>query len=141
MGVQATATLERAIRSFPGRASIELELALLLLKKNGENHNSQARAEHLLLAAAEHDPMLAEAQSQLGELALRRGESALAITHLENAARISPESASAHFALARGYRRAGRADDAARETATYEELKKGDTSGTSSSPPNAPPGD
>jgi len=141
MGLEAKDTLEEAIKHFPGKASFELQLALLLLKENEENGNSQARAESLLQAAAKHDPMLVEVQSQLGELALRRGQTALALGYLENAVRISPESARVHFALARGYRRAGRAEEAARETGVYEKLKKQDTSGTMSPFSNAPPGD
>jgi tetratricopeptide (TPR) repeat protein len=141
MGLEAKDTLEEAIKHFPGKASFELQLALLLLKENEENGNSQARAESLLQAAAKHDPMLVEVQSQLGELALRRGQTAVALGYLENAVRISPESARVHFALARGYRRAGRVEEAARETGVYEKLKKQDTSGTMSPFSNAPPGD
>jgi len=140
MGDHARRTLDEAIRRFPGRAPFEVELALSLLKanENGES-NSQARIEELLQAAAKHDPTLAEAQFQLGELALRRGQTALAIVHLENAVRISPESARAHFALARGYRRAGRVEEAEKETVLFEKFKKGDTPGATSSPSTVPP--
>jgi Tfp pilus assembly protein PilF len=140
MGDHARRTLDEAIRRFPGRAPFEVELALLLLKENENgDSNSQARTEELLQAAAKHDPTLAEAQFQLGELALRRGQTALAIVHLENAVRIFPESARAHFALARGYRRAGRVEEAEKETVLFEKFKKGDTPGATSSPSNVPP--
>jgi tetratricopeptide (TPR) repeat protein len=138
MGGPARTTLEEAIQQFPGQAPFEVQLALLLLQENDENSDARARAEQLLLAAAKHDPTLAEAQFQLGELALRRGDNALALAHLENAVRISPDSAPVHFALARGYRRAGRVEEADRETALFEKLKKQDTLDTSS-PSNAPP--
>ena len=142
MSDQAKKTLEDAIQHFQGTAAFEVELALLLLKENESgNSSSQARAEQLLQAAANHDPTLAEPQAQLGELALRRGQTAVAVAHLENAVRISPESARAHFALARGYRRAGRVEDAARETALYEKLKKEDASIVGSLPANTPPGE
>ena len=125
MREQARTTLERAIEQFPGRAAFEIELATLLLKENDNGDTgSQVRAEQLLQAAAKHDPTLAEAQSQLGELALRRGQTAQALVHLETAVRISPESARAHFSQARGYRRAGRVEEAARETALFEKLKE-----------------
>jgi Tfp pilus assembly protein PilF len=125
MREQARTTLERAIEQFPGRAALEIELATLLLKENDSgNTGSQVRAEQLLQAAAKHDPTLAEAQSQLGELALGHGQTAQALMHLEAAVRISPESARAHFSLARGYRRAGRVEEAARETALFENLKE-----------------
>jgi len=38
--------------------------------------------------------------------------------------RLAPESPETHFTLARAYARAGRADDAARERATFAELAK-----------------
>jgi tetratricopeptide (TPR) repeat protein len=138
MGGQARTTLEEAIQQFPGEARFELQLALLLLRENDENPDAQARAEQLLQAAVRHDPTLAEAQFQLGELALRRGDNAIALAHLENAVKISPDSAPLHFALARGYRRVGRVREADRETALFEKLKKQDNPGTSS-PANAPP--
>jgi tetratricopeptide (TPR) repeat protein len=142
MGDHAKRTLDEAIQRFPGKAPFEVELALLLLKEDeGGNADSQARCEQLLQAAAKHDPTLAEAQFQLGELALRRGQTALGIAHLENAVRISPESARAHFALARGYRRAGRAEEAAKETALFEKFKNGDSRNATSLPPNVPPGE
>ena len=59
--------------------------------------------------------------------------------HLENVVRIFPESARAHFALARGYRRAGRVEEAEKETVLFEKFKKGDTPGATSSPSNVPP--
>jgi tetratricopeptide (TPR) repeat protein len=141
MGREAKDTLEDAMKHFPGKTSFELQLALLLLKENEENGKSQARAESLLQTAAKHDPMLVEAQYQLGELALRRGQTALALNYLENAVRLSPDSARVHFALARGYRRAGRAEEAAREAGVYEKLKKVDTSGATSPSSNVPPGE
>jgi len=52
--------------------------------------------------------------------------------------RITPDSARAHFSLARGYRRAGRLEEAEKETALYEKLKQQDASGTTPSPSNAP---
>jgi len=121
---QAKVTLQDAIQRFPQKAQFEVELAEILLKENDWNASSQSQAEPLLQAAAKHDPMMAEAQSQLGELALRQGRVAAAVTHLENAVKLSPDSARAHFALARGYRRAGQLEEAARETSLYEKLKQ-----------------
>src|SRR5262249_24256916 len=121
---EAKKTIEAAVVRFPGTAAFELELALLLLKENEEHAPTQAHAENLLRAAAKHDPNLAEAQYQLGNLALRRGQTTLAIGYLQNAVQISPESAAAHFSLARAFRRAGRAQEAARETALYNKLNE-----------------
>jgi len=138
---QAETTLEAAIQRFPGNASFELQLALLLLKKSEKQEPAQqARAEGLLRAAAKHDPNLAEPHYQLGDIALRRGQTTAATAHLENAVRISPESPKAHFALARAYRRSGRTEDAAKETALYEKLKDSGDSEPQNSSHNANPG-
>ena len=127
MNNQARTTLEAALRDSPGTAAFELELALVLLKEkevaNG-NGAPDARAEQLLQSAAKHDLTLAETHSQLGEIALRRGQTDLAIAHLQEAVKISPENARAHFSLARAYRRSGQNDEAAKETALFETLKE-----------------
>jgi tetratricopeptide (TPR) repeat protein len=139
MAERAKTTLEEAIRQFPGKAAFELQLALLILKENDDgNAASQVRAEQLLHAAAEHDPTLAEAQSQLGELALRRGQTARALLHLENAVKLAPASSRTHFALARGYRRAGRTEEAAKETALYDQLKEKESPSVTSQPAASP---
>jgi tetratricopeptide (TPR) repeat protein len=139
MSDQAEATLRDAIQRFPGKASFEVDLAEILLKKNDWSSSSQIPAEQLLRAAAKHDPMMAEAQSQLGELALRQGRTALAVSHLENAVKLSPESARAHFALARGYRQAGRMEEAERETSLYEKLKQEGANEVPTPAPDAAP--
>jgi Tfp pilus assembly protein PilF len=137
MEKEARATMETASREFPENAELELELALLLLKQGEDgNANSQARAEQLLRAAAKHDPTLAEPQIQLGELELRSGETKLALEHLQNGVRLSPESPRAHFSLARGYRRAGRNEEAAKETALFDKLKKSEASRPAPSSPD-----
>lgn len=134
---EARSTLESANREFPGNAELELELALLLLKQGEtEDATSQTHAVQLLRAAAKHDPTLAEPQIQLGELALRRGEIKLALQHLQNAVKLSPDNARAHFSLARAYRRAGRNEEAAKETALFDELKKSEASRPAPSSPD-----
>jgi len=139
---QAKNTLEEAIQRFPGKADFEMELALLLLKENeGQASPQQARAESLLRSAAKHDPNLAEAQYQLGDLELRRGRTTLAIAHLENAVKISPKSSKLHFSLARAYRRIGRNEDAAKETALYEKLKEARESEPKTSSHDEDPGE
>jgi Tfp pilus assembly protein PilF len=138
MEKEARATMEAAGREFPGNAELELEQGLLLLKQGQDGNASlQARAEQLFRAAAKHDPTLAEPEIQLGELELRRGETKLALQHLQNAVKLSPENARAHFSLARGYRRAGRNEEAAKETALFDKLKKSEASRSGSPSPDA----
>jgi tetratricopeptide (TPR) repeat protein len=125
MTEQAKTTLQSAIRRFIEKAPLELELAQLLLKESETGKgNEEARAEQLLHSAVAHDNALAEAYYQLGNLALRHDRAAEALTHLERAAKLDPESAKTHFALSRAYRRLGRNEEAAKQTDLYDKLKE-----------------
>jgi Tfp pilus assembly protein PilF len=122
---QAKMTLESAMRRVPKNAAFELELALLFLKETeAGNALAQTRAEQLLRAAAEHDDELVEAHYHLGDMALRRGQGAEALVHLEKAAELAPRSAKVHFALSRTYRRLGKNAEASKEMELYETLKE-----------------
>ena len=121
----AKATLENAIVRFPEKARFELELGQLLLREADAGDKAAAlRAEQLFNSAVVHDSRLAEAHYELGELALRRGEPAKALVHLEKAAKLAPSSAKAHFALSRAYRRLGREQEAATQAALFDKLKE-----------------
>ena len=63
---------------------------------------------------------MAESHYQLGNLALGSDKTQEALQHLEAAAKLSPKNSKTHFALARLYRRLGRAEDASKELALYE---------------------
>jgi len=122
---QAKITLESAIRRVPKNAVFELELALLLLKETeAGNASAQTHAQQLLHAAVEHDDELVEAHYQLGDMALRRGQGAEALVHLQKAASLAPRSAKVHFALSRAYRRLGRNVEASKEMELHETLKE-----------------
>jgi tetratricopeptide (TPR) repeat protein len=141
MLLQAKATLEEAIRKFPEKAPLELELAGLFLKESetGEK-NSEGRAEQLLLSSVAHDDTHAEAYYQLGDIALRHDRTAKAVVYLETAEKLDPESVKTHFALARIYRRMGRMEDAAKQTELYERLKEKEPQRGPVPPPADPPG-
>src|SRR2546430_10036023 len=62
--------------------------------------------------------------SDLGALALGRGQAAGALLHLKKAAKLDPSSAKTHFALSRAYRRLGRNDEAAKEATLFDKLKE-----------------
>lgn len=129
MTPQAKATLERAIESFPNKAPFQLELAQLLLKEaETGDEGAGTRAEQLLKSAVVLDDTLTEAHYQLGELALARSQAQRALIHLERAAKLDPTSAKIHFALARAFRRLGRNEEAAKQSALYDRLKERETS-------------
>jgi tetratricopeptide (TPR) repeat protein len=51
----------------------------------------------------------------LGQIALKRGDSGLAVALLERAVKMEPNNQNAHYSLAKAYQRLGRADDANRQ--------------------------
>ena len=125
MTQQAKATLDSAIRRFPQKARFELELGQALLKEaETGNKTAEIRAEQLLNSVVAHDNKVAEAYYELGDLALRRGQAAKALIHLEKAAKLAPSSAKTHFALSRAYRQLGRKQEAQKQLALFEKLKE-----------------
>jgi tetratricopeptide (TPR) repeat protein len=61
--------------------------------------------------------------AELGRAYLGANNLDTAITELKTAARLRPASPQVHFFLAQAYRRAGKAEDAQRETAEFQKLK------------------
>lgn len=70
-----------------------------------------------LVAEAAAEPA---ARVGLGRIAAREGRHQAAIEHFERAIELFPELGAAHYGLARGYRAAGRAADAARALAAHQ---------------------
>ena len=60
----------------------------------------------------------------LGQIKLERNDIAGAISELEAAVKLEPDSPSVHYTLARAYQRAGRTAEANRERATFSRLEK-----------------
>jgi len=75
-----------------------------------------------LRSALAADRFLPAAHSELGNLALRRGRTAEALEHLEQAEKLAPQSSQVHFALANAYRRLGRKDKSSEEMELYQKL-------------------
>jgi len=141
MTQQAKATLQDAVRRFPLKAPLELELAGLFLKESETGEaDSEARAEQLLLSCVAHDNTLAEAYYQLGDIALRHDRAAKALVYLERAEKLGPETGKTHFALSRIYRRMGRTEEAAKQTEIYEKLKEKELERAPIPSPADPPG-
>jgi tetratricopeptide (TPR) repeat protein len=121
---ESFATFERGLKRFPRDAFHCLEYGRLLLKSAGPNDAvAEARAVELLQTALKLNASLSEAYYLQGDLALRRGQPEQALQHLEQSARLDPESSKIHFALFRTYRRLGRNDDAVREEEAFRKLK------------------
>jgi len=69
-------------------------------------------------------PRMYPARNVLGRVLLELGQTARAITELEEGIRLAPESFEMHFALARAYARAGRKAEADRENEIFKKLQE-----------------
>jgi tetratricopeptide (TPR) repeat protein len=133
---EAEAAFQSGMARFPRNPVLLQEYGKTLLKfGEGGDVVAQARATSLFRAALEIDNSLAESHYQLGNLALANDKAEEAVPHLETAAKLNPQSSKTHFALARAYRRLGRAGVASKELGIYESLK-----GMESENPLAEPG-
>ncbi len=81
-------------------------------------------AEEAFTKAASLDPKMPEPLGFLGEIQLKRGENELALATLERAVAVAPEYFEAYYHLAQAYRRLGRAEEARKAVALYEDLKR-----------------
>jgi Tetratricopeptide repeat. len=83
-----------------------------------------AEAERLLNKAVELEPNSPEAHYLLGQLALAQGKSAKAEDELKKSIARDPNRSEAHFALSSLCRRLNRKDQAAKEFAEFQRLKR-----------------
>ncbi|HSS95522.1 MAG TPA: tetratricopeptide repeat protein, partial [Terriglobales bacterium] len=115
-------------KKFPKDARFKTSYAVVLLKQaDSGDAQAELKAGQLLREALTLNPSLSDAHYQLGNLALKKDQLKEAEKHFEEMARLDPNNAQGHFALARVYRRIGRQEDAAREMKRYEQLKGADS--------------
>jgi tetratricopeptide (TPR) repeat protein len=126
MRAEAGAAFEALIRNNP-RDAVVYETYGTLLLDSAADEVAEARGAALLKTAVRLDASRAEAHYQLGNLALKQNQIQEAQKYLETAARLDPREGRIQFALARLYRRLGRADDAAKAMRLYEELRAEET--------------
>ncbi len=125
MRTEAQSGFELLIKQYPRAATLYETYATLLLD-SAPDDAAEAHAAALLKTAVDLDAGRVESQYRLGNLALKNGSTGDALQHLETAARLAPEESKIQFALARVYRRLGRADEAAHAMNRYEKLKAAD---------------
>lgn len=116
---EAAEALRTSLKLDPSSTSSKYHLGFVLTQM----HQNEEAAK-LLQEVIRQDPSHADAYYQLGKLQLESGDSANAISSLEKSAQLSPDSDYIHYQLALAYRRASRADDAAREMTLYQSLKE-----------------
>jgi tetratricopeptide (TPR) repeat protein len=113
------AALRRETELQPEAVYPHLEIAFELLRQ-GDNQGAKAAGERAVVLA----PGLFAAHNALGRALVELGELERGTSELETAARLAPDSPEMHYSLVRAYTKTGRADDAARERATFTELER-----------------
>jgi len=117
----------------PRAAEGHLGLGVLLTKRGGAETDEGLKE---LALALDANPNLYEARVALGRALLSKGRAAEAVEHLRRAAELAPGNPEPHYQLSLAYRRLGRRDEAAAESAIVKrihESRRGAAGG------NAPP--
>ena len=125
----AIADCKTGITRFPNDARFYIAYAEMLMA-SPDSVNVQTRAKELLDKAVKLSPQSAQAHYLLAQIALRQARLKDAEAELWLSLQSDPDRSKTHFALATVYRRTGRADEAAKELARYQELKQSEDSGT-----------
>ena len=115
---QAAEEFKKELELFPDDADSMIQLAFWYLR-NAEPQTGLRYAESALKLV----PGNFAAYLVLGRLLLGLDRAPDAVTKLEKAAQLAPNSADVHFALASAYSRLGRAEDARREQAEFKRLR------------------
>jgi tetratricopeptide (TPR) repeat protein len=115
----AMAEFRRELTRDPSHYAAMLQLASLQLSKG-----DAAAALSLAEEGAKIAPTVPAAFLVLGRALLETNDAERAVTELEKGAALAPESADVQFALARAYKRVGRADDAERARQAFVRLDR-----------------
>ena len=109
---------KRELEISPQHQPSMVQMAFEYLKRDDYN-----TALPLAEKAVQLNPKMFPARNVLGRILLQLGQIDRAIKELEEGARLAPTSPEMHYALGRAYRRAGREEDAKRETALFQKLQ------------------
>jgi tetratricopeptide (TPR) repeat protein len=110
---------KRELEISPQHYPSMVQMAFEYLKRDDYNTALPLAEKSVQLA-----PKMFPARNVLGRILLQLGQIDRAIKELEEGARLAPTSPEMHYALGRAYRRAGREEDAKRETALFEKLQE-----------------
>jgi Flp pilus assembly protein TadD len=116
---EALAAYRELARLRPNDAEGHLGLGVLLVKKGGASVEGGLSE---LVRALEINPNLYEARVTLGRALVARGRAAEAVEHLKRAAALAPDNPEPHYQLSLAYRRLGRKEDAAAESAIVRRI-------------------
>lgn len=121
---EAVRTLEAGIQKWPEDAVHYQAYGVLLLRMANEGLASQEDAIRMLRKALALNASLSEAHYQLGNLALSRGQTDIALEHLLAALRSGDQSSKVHFALSRAYRALGKSQESDQHAEHFREQKQ-----------------
>ena len=107
----------RVLAMQPSHVPAMLQLAFQLITE-GRYEEALPYAENAVKA----DPEFFAVHNALGRVLLELGQTDRAITELERAARLAPNSVQTYFSLARAYQRAGRTEDVKRARDRFTKL-------------------
>lgn len=116
---EALAEFRRELELSPQHVDARLQIALELLKRNAATAGLPLAEEAVKLA-----PGSAAAHYALGRLLLAEKQTDRAVSELQTAAKLAPQSPEIRFTLAQAYERAGRKAEAARARAEFLRLDK-----------------
>jgi tetratricopeptide (TPR) repeat protein len=136
-GDDASALLafRRLARESPQRIEGHLGVGVLLVKKGGTFLDEGMKELRIVLGI---NPKVYEARVTLGRVLLSTGRPADAIEHLKIAADLAPNNPEPHYQLSIAYRRLGRKEEAAAESAIVKRIHESRRGGAKSkSPPSA----
>lgn len=116
----ALAEFQKEVQSNPDHWPALIEVGSLQVRQGSPEEGLEPLRRAMKLAPARHRWLC---HAELGRANMTAGHLEAAIGELETARRLMPGNAQVHFFLAQVYRRAGRKEDAQRETAQFEKLK------------------
>ena len=115
----ALAAYRELVARRPGAHEGHMGLGVLLVKRGGAGVEEGMKA---LARALEINPDLYEARITLGRTLVARGRAAEAVEHLKRAAALAPDNPEPHYQLSLAYRRLGRTQEAAAESAIVKRI-------------------
>lgn len=126
----ALAEFQKEVQNNPKHWPALIVLASLQIRQGEAEVAIQTLRQALKTVPAKHRWLC---QAELGQAHMTADNLAAAVTELETAVRLMPSNPSVRYLLSQAYRRAGRKEDAARETAEFQKLKvQGDPLGVPS---------
>ena len=116
---EAEKAFQKELEINPSDETAKYHLALTLIERKVRTDEAIKYLNEAIALRSDY----ADAHYQLGKIYLEKNDIAKAVEHLETAANADAKKDYIHYQLSIAYRKAARAEDAARELKLYQELK------------------